>query len=203
MEDPFEYIARVKAARSRRTDAEVLDELRALAALPDDGDAEWELDATWTRAYELVALSEVVAERHLVDGIGLVLDKMCLGDRDDMMMCGMRHAFEAAVDKDWPRLTSICVSRCTSERAGTRYWAVDELGVLRDPSALPTVLEMFGDRDVGVAQAALRAAAMTIQVHGEERTRVIAAMRAIARDRLELWEAVESCIEGIRARSME
>jgi hypothetical protein len=198
MEDPFDYIARVKAERSHRADSAILDELRAFAALPDDGDPEWKRDATWARAYDLVALSQLVAERHLVDGIGLVLDKMCLGEHDDMMMCGMRHAFEAAVDRDWSRLVAICVSRCTSERAGTRYWAADELGVLRDPSAMPTLLAMFEDRHADVALAAFRAASMMLYGHQRLRPRVIAALRAAGRERPVVRDAAQSCIEEIQ-----
>jgi hypothetical protein len=160
--DSVEAIDYFATEREQRSDASILDELRALNPLPDEQDeAAWQLDATWQSTHLLIALAQHVAKRRLEAGVGLILDNMCFGDPYEVMR-GMRHKLEAAVAPDWQRLAEICISRCSSERAGTRYWAVDELGILRDPSALPAVLALFNDREPQVAVNAFRAASMTL-----------------------------------------
>jgi HEAT repeat protein len=77
----------------------------------------------------------------------------------------------------------VCISRGSSERAGTRYWAVDELGILRDPSALPAVLALFNDREPEVAVNAFRAASATLQQHPRLRGAVVRALEAQVRSR--------------------
>ena len=126
-----------------------------------------------------------------------MLDKMCFGDPGEIMR-GMRHSLEAALSPDWPLLTDICVARCSSDRAGTRYWAVDELGVLRDPNAIPTILSLFEDRERDIAILAFRSAGMVLQRQPELRATVIKALRLLAQQRKELRELAEDCIRDIQ-----
>lgn len=113
-------------------------------------------------------------------------------------MRGMRHSLEAAVWPDGSRLVSICIARCSSERVGTRYWAVDELGVLRDAIAMPTVLRMFDDRDPEVAVVAFRAAAMMLQGRPDLRAGVVNSLRRHAQRRAALRDDALEVIREIQ-----
>jgi hypothetical protein len=85
--------------------------------------------------------------------------------------------------------------RCSSDRAGTRYWAVDELGVLHDPTAMPAILRLFDDCERNVAINAFRAAAMIVEREPSLRAQVIAALRA---KRSLFREEAESCVRDIQ-----
>jgi hypothetical protein len=180
---PAETIQALASVRGKRSNRAILDELRALKPLPET----WR-DDTWQRAYLLVALGDLVATRKLASGIGLLLDKMSIDDAGELMR-GMRHAFEAAIDERWARLAAICVERTRSRRAGTRYWAVDELGYLREPKALPAVLARFEDTRVEVAELAFRAALMI----APEDPRIVPALEKAARRR-DRQDAARGCL---------
>jgi hypothetical protein len=90
------------------------------------------------------------------------------------------------------------VTRCSSERAGTRYWAVDELGVLRDPTAMPTILRRFDDRERDIATAAFRAAAMIVEREPNLRAQVIKTLRDVGLKRTLLRDDAESCVHEIQ-----
>jgi hypothetical protein len=194
---PAEAIAALVAERVSRPASAILDELRECRPLPDESDPAWDADGPWERAYLLTALGDVVAQRRLVEGIGLILDLLPLGDPGEMIR-GMRHALESAVDPDWNRLVSVCMSRAASPRAGTRFWAVDELGVLRSPAALPVLIERLEDDVLDVAEAACRGCFMVTQEHSEETARVIAALAGVALKRPELRDAAEEAIHDVR-----
>jgi hypothetical protein len=194
---PAALIEELVAARAAASDDDLLRELAALAPLPDENAATWDSDETWSAAYLLVAMADLIARRRIVDGVGLVLDRMCFGDPGEMMR-GLRHAFEGALDPDWARLVSICASRCASQRAGTRYWAVQELGILRRPSGLPAVLALFDDREHEIAEAAMQAATMIAGEHRALGPRVVAALGGTAAGRPELRERARGHIEEIQ-----
>jgi hypothetical protein len=175
----------------------ILEEIRALEPLPDETDPSWDHDSIWARTDLLIALADLIAARRLEQGIGLVLDKMCFGDPGEVMR-SMRHSLEAAISPDWRRLAEICGERCASERAGTRYWAVQELGVLREPSAMSTILNMFEDREREVALVAFSSAAMVLQWHPELRATATKALRTIAQQRKEVRDEAQDCIRDIQ-----
>ena len=182
--------------RTARSDAEVLAELRSFVALPDASDSAWSLDGAWDQAHLLTALAKIVAERKLESGIALVLDKMCYGDPGELMR-SLRHFLEAAISPHWDRLTQICVSRATSDRVGTRYWAIAELGTLRDPTALPVILERFFD-EREVAVEAFQAASMMLQTHPNLRPHVMSALRRVGERRADLRSDAAHCIASIQ-----
>jgi len=144
----------------------------------------------------LVALADIVGARKLEGGIGLVLDAMSFGDPGETMR-GIRHSLEAAADRHWDRLATICASRCTSDRAGARYWAVQELGVLREPATLPTILAMFDD-GFEIAREAFGSAGMLLQQHEDLRPRVIAALRRARELRPDLRQEASETIATIQ-----
>lgn len=178
-EATHETIARFVREREGRSDAEVLGELRTFEPLPPETAAAWDDDSTWERAYQLVALGRVVEERKLREGVCEILNCMCLGDPGEMMR-GMRHALEGAVDEDWDLLARACADRCRSERAGTRYWATAELGVLRDPETIDTLVELLADIEPEVSREACSSLVMLVQRHPRLATRVAAELRALA-----------------------
>lgn len=188
---PAETIAKLKADRATWSPEQILDDLEALPPLPDEYDPQWQEDDAWQAAYKLIALSDLVGEHRLADGVGLVLDRMSHGDPGETMR-GMRHSLEAAVKPEWWRLAEICLSRCNSPRPGTRYWAVDELGVIRDPASVPALVELLDDPESGVAVVACRALLMIGQTHPEIRDAAADALRSAAERRPEVAEELEA-----------
>ena len=134
---PYQIIAEMAAARSSRTDDEILAELAALPPLADETDPCWASEDYWHRAaYPYLALVDVTATRRLRPAIKLLLDRACYGDPGEIMR-GLRHGLEAIVAPDWPSLADICLDAARSTRLGTRLWALAELPVLEDPRAKP------------------------------------------------------------------
>lgn len=163
--------------------------------LPDESDPVWQSDEIWTAVDLLHALAGLLAERRSHEAVGLILDRMAFGDPFESMR-GMRHELEAAVDSDWSRLAEICVSRCSSERAGTRLWALSELGILREHSTLPVVLAAFEDRELLVAETACNSAFMIGDAHGTTHDEIVPALRQIAKTR----EALRTCVDELLFR---
>lgn len=200
---PIDRIRQLVAERESWTDAKILADLRKLVPLPNESARkQWARDAIWERTYHLIALSDLIAERRLHRGVGLVLDRMPHGDPGETMR-GMRHSFEAAVNPEWSILTKICLSRCKSERSGTRLWAVDQLAVLRDRKALPAILRMFDDRDSDVVDTACRAASMTTQEHADLRPRVVTALHALQKRKPRLRAEAQWALDHIAEQEAE
>jgi hypothetical protein len=153
---PAEAIRRQRDRLGLLDDDEVLRLLRTLDPLPDadDDDAAWANDETFDRAYRLVAIGDEIGRRRLVEGISGLYERMALGDGFEMME-GFRHGAEAAVDGNWPLLSRIMRDLAKNPRAGTRRWAVRELGFLREPDALPEVIEATHDDEPLVRSEAL------------------------------------------------
>jgi hypothetical protein len=130
-------IAEMAAARTLRSDAEVLAELESLPPLADESDACWHDDDYWKRtAYPYLVLVDVTATRRLRPAIRLLLERACYGDPGEIMR-GLRHGLEAIINPDWSFLATICLEAARSPRLGTRLWAIDELTVLKDPRSKP------------------------------------------------------------------
>lgn len=144
---------------STMSDDEIIAELASLEPLPHETDPRWHEPPfeLFQHAGQLVALAGQIGERTLVQGIGLVLDKACLGDPGEMMRV-LRHPLEAACRGDWDRLTKICAERSTSPRAGTRLWATSELALLRDSRVVEAIRARLEDVEPLVQEEAVRAA---------------------------------------------
>lgn len=136
---PHQIIDEMAAAYAQLSDVQVLAELAAIPGLSDESDPCWLSEEYWHRvAYPYLALWNVAAARRLSAAVPLILDRACLGDPGEIMR-NMRHAIEAVYGPDWSALTACCVTALRSHRPGTRFWAADELGVLRDAAAIPTL----------------------------------------------------------------
>jgi HEAT repeat protein len=184
MVDPAGDIEAMVEERRTASDPEVLAELRALEPLPPEGDRGWESDdlAVWRRGYLLVALAAVAAERGLHEAVPLVLERMCDGDPGEIMR-GMRTSLEEAVAGDWPLLMRYCIEACAAPSPGTRYWAVDELAVLREPAAVPTLMRALQAPVDRVAEAAAFALNLTARDHAACRAQVHEALREAGEQR--------------------
>jgi len=159
---PHPRIQRLVGAARAQSDEEILERLARLEPLPDEQDGAWERDEPWSRAEELVALGDVVRERQLGEGVGLILDRMALGDPGEMMR-GMCHVFDHALPAR--ELAEVCIERLGSERAGTRQWAAHQLGRGGVYSALGELERLAEDPAPQVAEEA-RAVADRLRAEG-------------------------------------
>lgn len=153
-ERPAAAIARLAAEREARSDEEILAELSALPALPDEDDRAWDDGRVWRQAYLFQALADVASARQLHPAIGLLLERASYGDPGEMMR-GLRHALEGIASPDWDFLADRCAEATGSPRPGARYWAIDELGILRAPRTLPVLIAALDDPVPGVRERAL------------------------------------------------
>jgi hypothetical protein len=162
---PAEHIRQLFEQHRDVPDQVLLAELTALPVLPDEQDPVWEEDRTW---YELadrfVALADLAAHRRLYSAIPLLLERASYGDPGEMMR-GLRHSLEAIVKPEWHRLTDICMQMAQAPQRGARLWSIDELGILRDPRAVPTLINALDDAADQVRAAACRSLEMVCQQH--------------------------------------
>jgi hypothetical protein len=168
---PAELIARLVADRSKRTDKELLAELKALAPLPPEASDAWSSDATWARARLFVALSDLAAKRKLRAAAPLLLERAALGDPGELMR-GLRHSLEKIFKPDWPALVKVCLAQLESRAPGARLWALDQLAVLRDPKSLESILPRLTDEHAEVREFARQAVVMLCD--GEPRLAAVA-----------------------------
>lgn len=150
MRDPVDEIDEHMRVREGWSDAAVLADLIALEPLPDEdvfySDSALS-SAAWARANLFVALSGVCATRKLRPAAKLLLERASEGDPGEMMR-GLRHALEGIFTPDWEDLARVCIECMSSQRAGTRMWAADELGTLREPMGLPALLAALDDPQI-------------------------------------------------------
>ena len=174
---PAEVIARLVADRAKRTDQELLSELKALKPLPPELSDAWSSDATWAKAHLFVALADLAAKRKLRAAAPLLLERASLGDPGEMMR-GLRHSLEKIFKPDWPALTQVCITQLQSGPAGARLWALDQLGVLRDPKSLEAILARLTDEQAEVREFARQAAVMLCDGEAELAATAIKALEA-------------------------
>ncbi len=174
---PAEVIARLVADRAKRTDQELLSELKAFKPLPPELSDAWSSDATWAKAQLFVALGDLAAKRKLRAAAPLLLERASLGDPGEMMR-GLRHSLEKIFKPDWPALTQVCITQLESGPAGARLWALDQLGVLRDPKSLEAILARLTDEQAEVREFARQAAVMLCDGEAELAATAIKALEA-------------------------
>jgi hypothetical protein len=155
---PYQIIDEMTAIRRRLSDKKILAELATIPPLADEDDPCWGREEYWHRvAYPYLALWNIAAARRLRAAIPLMLERACFGDPGEIMR-NLCHALEAIVKPKWSQLTAPCVAALKSPRAGTRLWAAHELQRVRDPTAIPALVEAVRDEVKEVrewAQAAL------------------------------------------------
>lgn len=153
-DSPARRIADHAARLAALPEAEVLRTLEAVEPLPNvpDLDPAWD-DAAFERAELLAAVADEIGRRRLVEAIAPLYERAALDSAFEMML-SFRHGPEKAVAPEWGRLTAIMRPLAGHPRSGTRRWAVEELGILRDRDGLPELLAALGDPEPFVRAAA-------------------------------------------------
>jgi plasmid stabilization system protein ParE len=163
-ESPAHWIER------HRVELRVLDEdgflaaVRAIPALADSDSPSWEQEEPWDDAYRLLAAADVIGERGWVKAIVPVFERAARGDLYETMQW-LRHGPERAARAD--QLAALLEPLTTHPRAGTRQWAVRELGILRQRSSLQPLIHALADDDDEVRTEARGSLEMLAQVHPE------------------------------------
>jgi hypothetical protein len=165
-EPPAHWIER------HRAELRVLDEdgflaaVRAIPALADSDSPSWEQEEPWDDAYRLLAAADVIGERGWVKAVVPVFERVARGDLYETMQW-VRHGPERAAGAG--QLAGLLEPLTNHSRAGTRQWAVRELGILRQRSSLQplidALIDALADEDDRVRAEARGSLEMLAQVH--------------------------------------
>jgi HEAT repeat protein len=161
-EPPAHWIER------HRAELRVLDEdgflaaVRAIPALADSDSPSWEQEEPWDDAYRLLAAADVIGERGWVKAVVPVFERVARGDLYETMQW-VRHGPERAAGAG--QLAGLLEPLTNHSRAGTRQWAVRELGILRQRSSLQPLIDALADEDDRVRAEARGSLEMLAQVH--------------------------------------
>jgi hypothetical protein len=194
---PHEEISALAEELRGLSDEQLLLELRRLPVLPDELAEDWRSDETWGVARRYVALGDVAAERKLRSAVRLLLERASYGDRGEMMR-GLRHVLEAIATPDWSFLAKAYVDALSLPHRGARLWAVAGLGVLRDASTMPVLLQALRDPAVEVGKEACQAIRMMCQDHAALRDVALEALASCSADS-ELGATAREAAEAISA----
>jgi hypothetical protein len=194
---PHEEISDLARELRGLSDEQLLIELRRLPVLPDDAAEDWRSDETWRAANRYVAIGDVAAERKLKSAVRLLLERASYGDPGEMMR-GLRHVLEAIATPDWSFLATAYVDALSLPHRGARLWAVAGLGVLRDASTMPVLLQALRDPAVEVCKEACRAIRMVCQEHAVLRDVALEALASCSSDP-ELGAAAKKAAAAISA----
>jgi len=158
-ETAYHAVARNAEQLAVLSTPQFLDAIRAVEPLPQGGlrDQGWDSPTNWEALCRLIAMADQVGERYLVEAIALVYGRAPLDDPWDLTQ-SIRHGPEAAVGNDWPALLSIMLDLTHHALPGPRRWAVFELRLIADPSALGRLRAMAAaDEDPEVRAEAANA----------------------------------------------
>ena len=109
--------------------------------------------------YPYVALALIVGSRRMISAVPELFDRAAYGDPFEIMQSA-RTGLENAFVDNFESLGQYALAALGSSRAGTRYWAVHELGRLRNPAWLGELARMLDDRASGVREMARSALTM-------------------------------------------
>src|SRR5262249_41583689 len=114
------------------------------------------------------------------------------------MMRGLRHSLEAAYNPDWEGLADDCINMAKSQLRGARLWAVNELRVLRDPRALPTLIEALDDPASRVRDEAHSALKHLCEDYPEHREKILAGLERHASQQSKILSDLQETLREIR-----
>jgi len=161
------------------TDWELLSSIQSSAALPQGpwSDPGWDDRTAFDGLCRLLAISDALGERQLVEGIPALMALAPLEDPWDLTQ-GLRHGIERAVNGDWHRLTNLLLPLTSHDRPGARRWAIDELGLLRDAAAVDALLAVAASDPEAIVRASTYSA---LALHGggpdsRQKQRIIAGL---------------------------
>jgi hypothetical protein len=143
-----------------------LNEVELVPALSDSDDPCWADDdaKAWTDVYRLIAMADVVGDRGWKRAVGPIYERAALGDLFETMR-SIRHGPERAFSDDLEGFAAVLEPLTRHERPGTRQWSTCELGILRQLSSLPFLLDAVHDPVSEVCQEAVFSLQMLAQVH--------------------------------------
>ena len=165
------------------SDEELISLLRGMDPLPDvdDLDPAW-TEATLGRAEDLVRIADAIGERRLTAAIAPLYGLAPLGDAFGLML-GLRHGPERSVEPHYARLTEILIPLAQHPRGGSRRWAINELGILRDPLAAGPLIDALSDPLPIVREEACRGLGMSLGIYEPStRRRAIESLTHVALD---------------------
>jgi hypothetical protein len=177
---PVEYLKALREERAHWSDDAILTDLALLPVLPDEEDAGWDdlgEDSIWHSAYLYTALADMAAERKLKAAIPLILERACFGDPGEMMR-GIRHRLERIVNPDMHILRDYCMQVAQSEYKGARYWAIRELGVLREKASWDILIAALDDLVTEIASEAASSLNMLCQTNEDCRQPALVILKA-------------------------
>ena len=125
-------------------EAAFLEAVLAIQPLADSDDDVWDDDAAWETVHRLMAAARVVGERGWRSAVGPLYERAALGDLYEVMR-NLRHGPEQAFAGDVDAFAAVLEPLTAYPRAGTRQWAVHELGILRAYRSFPFLLRARDD----------------------------------------------------------
>ncbi|GIG21587.1 hypothetical protein Cch01nite_23110 [Cellulomonas chitinilytica] len=146
---------------------DLLAEMSFWVPLPDEADPRWDdEDDAWADAARLLSAADASGEHGWQEVAVRVYEHAADWDAHGMMQ-GIRHGPERAFPGE-PGSAAFArrLEPLTEQvRTGTRLWAVRELGILRQLSSLPSLLDRTQDPSPAVAAAAVVSVEMLGQRH--------------------------------------
>ena len=156
---PVETIERLINEHLDWSDKAIIEALRKLPPLSDEA-VYMNRDGDWNEIYLFLALADIYAVRKLRPAIMLLFERASFGDPGETMR-GVRHSLEAIANPDWDFLADVCLEALDSKRPGTRFWAIEQLGVLHLQRTLEAVRRKLDDPESEVRAAAQSAIGRT------------------------------------------
>jgi hypothetical protein len=154
------------------SEGELLDEMASWEPLPDEDDPRWETDdatsGVWAQLSRLLAAAGAAGAQRWRRVAIEVFRHAASWDVHGAML-DLRHGPEQAFLDDGSAFARSLEPLTRSSRAGTRLWVARELGVLREVSSLPHLLQLLPDPSDDVAGQAQDSIDMLAQRHPEAR----------------------------------
>ncbi|MFC6006301.1 HEAT repeat domain-containing protein [Angustibacter luteus] len=149
-------------------EAELLAALSTWEPLPDEDDPRWDDDEVWRDAERLIQAADAAGDAGWREAAVRVFEHAADWDLNGMMP-HIRHGPERAYPEDSgsQEFAHRLEQLAGHVRAGTRLWIVRELGLLRQLSSLPVILERLTDPHPRVADTAVDSLHMLAQVYAE------------------------------------
>ena len=156
------------------TEDQLLAEMTSWKPLPGEADPRWDAvspgsDELWANSERLLAAAEASGDLRWLRVAVRVFEHAADWDLHGAMQ-GIRHgperAFLAVPDGIGTFARELEVLS-QHPRAGTRLWTVRELGILRQLTSLPYLVDRLEDRHPAVASEAVNSLAMLAQDHPE------------------------------------
>ena len=192
--------------RSGQPDDVILAELQSLPILPDEDirvghrfltNPHWDDPYIRKQLAIYLAIADLVYERKLRAAVPLLLERASYGDMGETMR-GLRHSLEAAYHPDWDDLNAVCLKMAQSPHNGARLWAIDELGILRNPDSVPTLLQALRDSMDRVREQAVSSLKMLCYEHPDIQTEVIQALQELLKEFPDNQKDVQDALKAIQ-----